>query len=346
MSETFNLIPAVQKADIYRQISNRTGIPIFAVEKDWWVVQTLSVIFGMEVGQHLVFKGGTSLSKAWKLIERFSEDIDLAIDRDFFGYDGELSKKERGKLRKASGIYVDTVFFNELKSAFEANGFTDLRMELVQEVESDKDRTIHIFYPNVIPSPGYVQPKIQLEIGCRSLREPFTIQPIASLVDESYPDSEFAREAVNVPTVNPERTFLEKIFLLHEEFQRPAEKMRVDRLSRHLYDVFKLSGKDFAVKALSNRELYRTIVDHRYKFNRIGHINYNLHQPQTIDMLPPTQVMDAWKADYATMVEQMIYETNPPTFNELISELTRLKEKINSMEWKFEIEFPNPVISD
>ena len=346
MSETFNLIPAVQKADIYRQISNRTGIPIFAVEKDWWVVQTLSVIFGLEVGQHLVFKGGTSLSKAWKLIERFSEDIDLAIDRDFFGYDGELSKKERGKLRKASGIYVDTVFFNELKSAFEANGFTDLRMELVQEVESDKDRTIHIFYPNVIPSPGYVQPKIQLEIGCRSLREPFTMQPIASLVDESYPDSEFARKAVNVPTVNPERTFLEKIFLLHEEFQRPAEKMRVDRLSRHLYDVYKLSRKDFAEKTLYNRELYQTIVDHRYKFNRIGHINYNLHQPQTIDMLPPTLVMDAWKADYATMVEQMIYETNPPTFNELISELTRLKEKINSMEWKFEIEFPNPVISD
>ncbi|MEL7599461.1 MAG: nucleotidyl transferase AbiEii/AbiGii toxin family protein [Proteiniphilum sp.] len=334
------------KRNAYIQIAEKLGMSAFAVEKDWWVVQTLSVIFEMEVGQHLIFKGGTSLSKAWKLIERFSEDIDLAIDRDFFGYNGELTKKERARLRKASGIYVDTVFFNELKSGFEANGFSNLKMELVQEIESDKDRTINIFYPNVIPTPGYVQPKIQLEIGCRSLREPFTMQPIASLVDESYPDSEFARKAVNVPTVNPERTFLEKIFLLHEEFQRPAEKMRVDRLSRHLYDVYKLSGNVFAVKALYNKELYQTIVDHRYKFNRIGHINYNLHQPQTIDMLPPTQLMDAWKADYATMVEQMIYETNPPTFNELISELTRLKEKINSMEWKFEIEFPNPITPD
>jgi hypothetical protein len=155
---------------------------------------------------------------------------------------------------------VYTVFFNELKSGFETNGFNDLRIELVQETESDKDRTIHIFYPNVIPSPGYVQPKIQLEIGCRSLREPFTMQPIASLVDETYPDSEFAQEAVNVPTVNPERTFLEKIFLLHEEFQRPAEKMRVDRLSRHLYDVYKLSGKDFAEKALSNKQLLIIVI--------------------------------------------------------------------------------------
>jgi predicted nucleotidyltransferase component of viral defense system len=330
------------KRNAYIQIAENAGMSEFAVEKDWWVVQTLSVVFTMEVGKHLIFKGGTSLSKAWKLIERFSEDIDLAIDRDYFGYEGELTKKEREKLRKASGSYVDTVFFNELKATFAAKGFSGLRIELVEEAESDKDRTINIFYPNVIPSPGYLQPKIQLEIGCRSLREPFNMQPIASLVDETYPDSEFAQGAIAVPTVNPERTFLEKIFLLHEEFQRPAAKMRVDRLSRHLYDIYQLSKTEFAVKALNNMELYQTIVDHRYKFNRIGHINYNLHQPQTINILPEPQVMEAWKADYTIMAEQMIYETNPPTFNELISALTSLNEKINAMEWKFEMVFPEP----
>jgi hypothetical protein len=162
------------------------------------------------------------------------------------------------------------------------------------------------------------------------------------LVDETYPDSEFAQMPIHVPTVNPERTFLEKIFLLHEEFQRPAAKMRVDRLSRHLYDVYKLSKTNFAEKALSNKDLYQTIVDHRYKFNRIGHINYNLHQPKNINILPVTQVMEAWKADYTTMVEQMIYETNPPTFNGLISGLKTLNEKINALEWKFEMEFPEP----
>jgi|SRR5690554_2010440 predicted nucleotidyltransferase component of viral defense system len=87
------------KRNAYIQVAEKSGMSAFTVEKDWWVVQTLSVIFGMEVGQHLVFKGGTSLSKAWKLIERFSEDIDLAIDRDFFGYDGSFyltcSKKYR-----------------------------------------------------------------------------------------------------------------------------------------------------------------------------------------------------------------------------------------------------------
>lgn len=96
MKETFNLIPAVQKADIYRQISNRTGIPIFAVEKDWWVVQTLSVIFGMEVGQHLVFKGGTSLSKAWKLIERFQRTLILQLTGISLGTMVSCQRKKGG----------------------------------------------------------------------------------------------------------------------------------------------------------------------------------------------------------------------------------------------------------
>ena len=98
-------------------------------------------------------------------------------------------------------------------------------------------RIIEIYYPNIIQKPDYLEARIQIEIGCRSLKEPFTIRPISSLVDIFYPHMEFALPSIQVPSVNPERTFLEKIFLLHEEFQRPKEKMRSDRLSRHLYDV-------------------------------------------------------------------------------------------------------------
>lgn len=260
----FNKIPVAEKTDIYRQISNKTGIPVFAVEKDWWVVQALSVVFDMEAGHHLIFKGGTSLSKAWKLIERFSEDIDLAIDREFF--------------------------------------------------------------------------------GCRSLREPFTHQLLASLVDETYPQSDFAQPSVIIPTANPERTFLEKIFLLHEEFQRPLENRRVERLSRHLYDVFQLSKTEFAEKALYDSGLYSTIVEHRYNFTRVGWVNYNLHQPQTINFIPPAEVMDDWKADYNTMKEQMIYGNKPPSFDQIISELSQLKIKINALTWKFAMKFPIPKI--
>ena len=119
----FYNIPDSDKSIIFQQIANAKSMTPFAVEKDWWVVQTLAVIYEMDVAEHLVFKGGTSLSKAWKLIQRFSEDIDFALDRAFLGYDGELSKKERTALRRASGIYVAQTFFNELVTRFKEKEF-------------------------------------------------------------------------------------------------------------------------------------------------------------------------------------------------------------------------------
>jgi len=333
--------PDETKSNAYTQIAENIGLSPFAVEKDWWVTQTLAIIFEMEIGNHLIFKGGTSLSKAFNLIERFSEDIDLAIDREYFGFIGELSRKERERLRKASGKYVDEVFYQDLKKRFQENGFQEANIELVEERESDKDRTINIYYPYVIALPGYLQPRIQLEIGSRSLKEPFMLQSISSLVDETYPNSDFAREAFQVPTVNPERTFLEKVFLLHEEFQRPPEKMRVNRLSRHLYDIYKLSRSEYFEKALTDPDLYNTIVTHRYKFNRVGHIDYNLHQPSKISILPPDTVIEDWKADYEVMLEQMIYEENPLSFDELIKSLRELNSQINSLDWKFNFDFLN-----
>lgn len=335
----FYHIPNNEKRTIFQEIARLNNMLPFAVEKDWWVTQALSIIFGMEIGKHLIFKGGTSLSKAFNLIERFSEDIDLAVDREYFGFVGELSKKERERLRKASGKYVDEVFYQDLKKRFQEKGFQDVSIELVEETESDKDRTINIYYPYVIALPGYLQPRVQLEIGSRSLKEPFMLKAISSLVDEAYPNSDFVQDAFIVPTVNPERTLLEKIFLLHEEFQRPAEKMRVNRLSRHLYDIFRLSKSSFFEKALGDPDLYSTIVNHRYKFNRIGHIDYNLHQPINIRMLPPEKVIEDWKADYEIMLEQMIYEVNPPSFEELIESLRELNNKINSLNWKFDFDF-------
>ena len=333
-------VPEETKKNAYTQIAEQTGMTPFAVEKDWWVVQTLGIVFAMEVSSHLVFKGGTSLSKAWKLIQRFSEDIDLAIDREFFGFKGELSKKQRQKLRKESGKYIEEVFVPELKVKFEEKGITGVRIELVPEPESDKDRKINIFYTTIIDSPGYLEPQVQIEISSRSLREPCSLQTFNSLVDEHYPDQDFAQASISVATVNPERTFLEKLFLLHEEFHRTKENRRVDRLSRHIYDIVKLSETEFANKALENKGLYETIVDHRYKFNRVGGVDYNLHQPQTLNPVPPDEIIDNWKKDYSIMLERMIYEEDPPSFENVITKLKELTARINALPWKFEKVYP------
>jgi hypothetical protein len=341
----FYTIDKAEKEAIFNAIATEKGMTPFAVEKDWWVSRTLEIIFQMEIAKHLVFKGGTSLSKAWKLINRFSEDIDLAIDKEFFeGYKGEISKTQIGKLRKVAGAYTTGTFFEKLQEEFREKGFDELNYKVVDSGESDQDpRIIEIYYPNIISSSSeYILPRVLLEISCRSLREPFTVQTFGSLVDEFYGGKDFAEPLFEVPTVNPERTFLEKLFLLHEEFHRPSEKMRVDRLSRHLYDVYHLTKAGIAEKAISDKDLYETIVAHRYKFSRVGEVDYNLHNPKTVNPIPITEKINEWKADYTKMKEDMIYEESKPSFDDLIKNLNELQTKLQALEWQFELEFPKP----
>lgn len=334
-----------EKEAVFNAIAAEKGMTPFAVEKDWWVSRTLEIIFQMDIANHLVFKGGTSLSKAWKLINRFSEDIDLAIDKEFFeGYSGDISKTKISKLRKEAGVYTTGTFFTDLQEEFKNKGYNELDFKVIDTGESDQDpRVIEIYYPNVITSSSeYVLPRVQIEISCRSLREPFTIKSFGSLVDEVYAGRDFAEPLFEVPTVNPERTFLEKVFLLHEEFHRPADKMRVDRLSRHLYDIYHLTKAGIAEKAISDKELYETIVGHRYKFSRVGEVDYNLHNPKTLNPIPVPGIIEEWKSDYAKMKDDMIYEENKPSFEDLINNLEELRTKLQALDWAFELTFPTP----
>ena len=242
MTNKFLALPQSTRVLAFTQVAEKRGITPFAVEKDWWVSQTLKAVFELDVAEHLVFKGGTSLSKAWNLIERFSEDIDLAIEREFLGFEGSLTKNKKTKLRKASGQYISEVFYLELQEKFKEKGLENVTFSLAETQDSDQDpRIINIFYPNIIEVTEYLKPRVQIEVGCRSLIEPFTMKKISAMVDDEYPEQSFSEKSKEIPSVNPERTFLEKIFLLHEEFQKTAEKIRVDRLSRHLYDLYALS---------------------------------------------------------------------------------------------------------
>ena len=329
----FYNIPKDTKAEILRNTGERTNLPAYAIEKDWWVVQTLSILFEMEIGKHMVFKGGTSLSKAWGLIERFSEDIDLAVDRKFYGFEGDLGKKQRTNLRKTANTYITELLYPELSARFNEEG-VDVKVELEEITTSDQDPIILLInYPHVIESPDYIRPRVQLELGCRSLIEPFSVRSFNSLVDENYPEASFAKQSIHIPTVDPERTLLEKIFLLHEEFQRPAEKIRIDRLSRHLFDIFKLAASPFADKVLLNQALYAEIVAHRQLFTKLGGVNYKLHNPRTINPIPPVHLLDAWKKDYSIMQEQMIYGDSP-SFDEMLETIKMFVAKINSLDWQ------------
>lgn len=329
----FQNIPNEEKIKIFRDAGEKTNLPAYAVEKDWWVVQTLSILFETEIGKHMVFKGGTSLSKAWGLIERFSEDIDLAVDRRFYGFEGDLQKKQRTNLRKKAKTYITESLYPELDSRFKERGL-EVKLELEKITSSDQDPLIiHVNYPYLIESTGYQKPDVKIELGCRSLIEPFTVRPISSLLDENYPEASFSEPPIHIPTVDPERTLLEKIFLLHEEFQRSDEKIRVDRMSRHLYDIYKLAASPFAEKVLANRELYSEIVLHRQSFTKLGGVDYALHNPATINPIPPAELIGVWASDYKTMQEQMIY-ADSPSFDSMIEAIESYISKINQLDWQ------------
>ncbi|MFH1853054.1 MAG: nucleotidyl transferase AbiEii/AbiGii toxin family protein [Candidatus Neomarinimicrobiota bacterium] len=319
------------KIYIFTETSTKTGLPAIAIEKDWWVVKTLEVIFNTEIADHTVFKGGTSLSKAWGLIERFSEDIDLALDRKFLGFDQEMTTSQVKKLRKDSFRFISEKYYPALEQAFHEYGLRDVKLELADTTANDQDPLIIIVhYTGLIEKSEYIQSRILIEIGSRSLREPFTVMHFRTLVGEHFPGKPFTDNLISIPTVNPERTFLEKIFLLHEEFQKPNNKIKVNRLSRHLYDVEKMMDTKYARKALSGKTLYQHIVEHRRTITPIRGINYENHNSDKINPIPPESIWNDWKQDYNKMQRNMIYGDSL-SFNELIDRIRQLKEKINNL---------------
>lgn len=326
-------IPDNRKKIIITQVANNLGLPPNAIEKDWWVTLALKTIFELPIGEYLVFKGGTSLSKAWQLIERFSEDIDLAIDRSFFGFEGELSKNQIDKLRKKSCQYVSNELKDALKSKLEGLGLNTNDFSLKERpiIQTDTDpQILELTYTSLFEQNAYLPQRVLIEVGARSLKEPAENRLLQSLIGQSFNQSVFTDTPFAALCVNPQRTFIEKVLLLHEEFLKETEKIKPNRMSRHLYDIHRIMDTDFGLKAIVNRDLFQTIVAHRKKYTPIRTLDYAFHTPQAINILPPQQALSAWKQDYQTMTANMIYG-DAPSFEDLLKRMEVLKIRFSQM---------------
>lgn len=321
-----------EKKLIFTTAGEKAGLPAYAVEKDWWVVQTLRIIFEMEIGKHLLFKGGTSLSKAWKLINRFSEDIDLALNREYLGFDsGLISKTQVRKLREASFDYITESFNQDLQKAYQKQGIKDLTFDYENLGDGDQDPvSILIYYPQIIEHPEYIQPRVKVEIGSRSLKDPFTDRSFTTIIGEEFSDKPYADTEITIPCINPERTYLEKLFLLNEEFQKPEEKIRVDRLSRHLYDIHQIAKSEHRRKA-HDHKLIKDIIAHRERFNGMRGVDYSTHFPPKLNPIPPDKFIKDWKEDYKKIQEEMI-PGDSPSFDDLIDSVKQEVKEYNSLK--------------
>lgn len=326
-------LPEQRQKEILALVSNKTGLPAYAIEKDWWVTLALKGVFQTEWANHIVFKGGTSLSKSWGLIERFSEDIDLVLDRKALGFRGELSKSQLTRLRKVSCHFISESFKDGLHRTLQELGLRpDLfSLDVQATTDTDKDpQILELKYESVLETDRYIKPVVLIEMGARSLREPSSQRHVHSILGTELPEQPFSGSSFSIETVDPSRTFLEKIFLLHEEFSKPTDLIRYERMSRHLYDLDKLMDTEHGLGAMANTDLYRTIVDHRKRFTRIKGIDYSNHVPSKIGLVPPGDVLKYWQQDYKTMQETMIYGDSI-SFDRLIERMIVLQARLREV---------------
>ncbi len=324
-----------ERREVLEITSSNKRLPQLAVEKDWWVTMTLKALSMTKHYELMSFKGGTSLSKGWNLISRFSEDIDIALKREGDFSISSTSGNQLAKVRRAARHYIVRELPHELENVLKEMGIVDFTIEPETDrvdasgVKTELRATTHpstifINYKSVVPFVSdYVEPRVKIEISCLSMDEPVerkTIRSIMSDVLQSEEDVE-----VDFPTVVPTRTFLEKIFLLHEEFQK--EKPRSKRMTRHLYDIEKIMDTPFG-EAVRDSELYDSIVQHRSIFNKVEGVDYSLHVPATINIIPPDGIMPEWEKDYESMQRNFIFETSSLPFNKLLDRVKVLMERI------------------
>lgn len=266
----------------------------------------LKALFESQFAPYLSFKGGTSLSKGWGLIGRFSEDIDLAIDREFLGFGEDLTKSGVKRLKRAACKFTSTILKDVLIEKLQELGVPDNMAEItadpVPDTRKDTDpQTLRISYRPPLDSIPYIDDRVKLEVSARSLNEPAVERPIRSLLSEYMPGFERSGKPFPVLTVEPKRTFMEKAFLLHENFLQPSEQIAYERMSRHLYDLELLMDTEHAAAALSDFGYYQTIVEHRRQFIFKRGVDYDTHHPDTICFLPPPDLMEAFNRDYDLM---------------------------------------------
>lgn len=310
-----------------------------AIEKDWWVTAVLKALFRTSCKGALSFKGGTSLSKAWGVIESLSEDIDLALDHSFFGME-QTNKYQRDNLCRKARAFIIGQLRDELDEQLKMMGIRGYKIDAVTErmtkdgpvhINSNTDPTVlMVNYESVLEeSAEYIPPRVKVEIGCLAMDEPTQERELNTLIAKYFPDED-NEMGCHIRTVIPTRTFLEKVFLLCEEFQRTNPRYR--RMSRHLYDLERLMDTEFARDALSDRALYEAVVEHRRMYYDLKYVDYDKHAPDRIEFLPPDGELEHWREDYAELQHHFVFG-KAMGFDKLMERMRELQIRFRNA-WK------------
>ncbi len=337
----FAKLPLDERAALIHEVANRRGLTRVMVEKDFWVCFTLRLLFSIpELADRFVFKGGTSLSKVFGIIKRFSEDIDLSVDPEWLGFGGDNRPDAGGsrsqfekrckKLELACIVAVEEQIQPILEQAIcEGLGAVDGGNSYLSfQVDSQTHSPIIIFrYPTREPeTPGHISPQVKLELGSLTDQQPIGEHTVTPWVAEEFPDL-FKEPSCQVVALEAERTFWEKATILHSEYHRPRENPMRSRLSRDCYDLCMMAEHQSGRHALTDLDMLARVKEHKQTYFRSTWSNYETAKSGTFRLVPPDHRIADLKTDYQQMQEMFLEK--PLAFDSLLVQLKIIEEGIN-----------------
>jgi hypothetical protein len=326
-----------ERAELFNMTAEKMLLPTVLIEKDFWVCWTLEQLFAFpNAREHFIFKGGTSLSKVWKAIERFSEDIDISMSREWLGFGGDNDpEKIAGRKKREEAL-------DELHATCAAKLRSETMPELANrfreqlgadgwslELDPTDDQTLLFSYPSAMekaPKDDYTRRVVKIECGARSDRWPVEMGRITSYVAEQFPKAS-AGTALEIPVLSIERTFWEKATILHAEAHRQESETVRTRFSRHYADLAALSKLEAGRQAIIRDDLMERVVAHKKVYFAAKWNKMEEAVRGTFRLIPSEKHLKELEADYSAM--RQMYFKEPPPWSEIVETLRALEAEIN-----------------
>ena len=333
MAEEFLSLDPREQGDILRTVAARSGRPAVILEKDIWVCWTLQVLFSIPNRHPMAFKGGTSLSKVYGIIDRFSEDVDITLDYRAFndGFDPFAPAVSKTQIRRFSDRLKSSVerYTREIVAPALSAAAARLATAELHEIRiGDDGETIGFAYPSAVEDPhAYLKSEVLLEFGGRNVIEPNEQHGIVSDIAALVPGLDFPSASVTV--LSPKRTFWEKATLIHVECHRRRLAAGPDRLSRHWFDLACLGRHDVGRAALSDRALLEDVVRQKTVFFNARYANYDHCLDGRLRLVPDHDQLPALRSDYDAMRAAQVVGADAPKFDALIDQIRVVESDAN-----------------
>lgn len=333
MAEAFLHLEAGEQSQIYRALAPRLSRPPLVLEKDVWVCWVLQALFTMPGRLPMAFKGGTSLSKVFEAIRRFSEDVDVTLDyrgldNSFDPFADDVSKNQLRKFSDSLKAFVRGHVLDVVAPYLEACLTHQFGSRHKIEVSDDGEQ-LRLFYATVLDAPGeYLGNSVLVEFGGRNITEPNEEHDVRPDIAEQVPELAFPI-ARGVQVLSPARTFWEKATLMHVECQRGEFRASAARLSRHWYDLAMLADLPIGTLALERRDLLVDVVKHKKVFYNAAYANYDACLTGDFCLIPAEAGLSALGHDFQQMCGAGMFIGDPPSFTGIVERLRVLEAVIN-----------------